>query len=136
MLLATINSSIILIALPDIFRGIQLDSLAPANTNYLLWTILGFLIVIAVLVVTLGRLGDMYGRVRMYKLGFAVFTLFSILLAALRGSSASTRARRRHRPRRRTSGARRKPSCCGRPPPNARSCWAGRLSLSFKTTKT
>src|SRR5579862_4543161 len=91
MLLATINSSIILIALPDIFRGIHLDPLAPANTNYLLWTILGFLIVIAVLVVTLGRLGDMYGRVRMYNLGFAVFTVFSILLAAtpLTGTGAA-----------------------------------------------
>src|SRR4051794_36860451 len=81
MLLATINSSILLIALPDIFRGIHIDPLAPGNTNYLLWMILGFLVVTAVLVVSLGRLGDMYGRVRMYNLGFAVFTLFSILLA-------------------------------------------------------
>jgi MFS family permease len=80
MLLATINSSILLIALPDIFRGIHIDPLAPANTNYLLWMILGFLVVTAVLVVSLGRLGDMYGRVRTYNLGFAVFTLFSILL--------------------------------------------------------
>jgi MFS family permease len=81
MLLATINSSILLIALPDIFRGIHIDPLAPGNTNYLLWMILGFLVVTAVLVVSLGRLGDMYGRVRMYNLGFAVFTAFSILLA-------------------------------------------------------
>ncbi|MHB8492112.1 MAG: MFS transporter, partial [Solirubrobacteraceae bacterium] len=81
MLLATINSSIILIALPDIFRGIHIDPLAPGNTNYLLWMILGFLVVTAVLVVSLGRLGDVYGRVRTYNLGFAVFTLFSILLA-------------------------------------------------------
>jgi MFS family permease len=81
MLLATINSSILLIALPDIFRGIHIDPLAPGNTNYLLWMILGFLVVTAVLVVSLGRLGDMYGRVRTYNLGFAVFTLFSILLA-------------------------------------------------------
>jgi MFS family permease len=81
MLLATINSSILLIALPDIFRGIHIDPLAPANTNYLLWMILGFLVVTAVLVVSLGRLGDIYGRVRTYNLGFAVFTLFSILLA-------------------------------------------------------
>jgi MFS family permease len=64
-----------------IFRRIHLDPLAPANTNYLLWTILGFLIVIAVLVVTLGRLGDIYGRVRTYNLGYAVFTVFSILAA-------------------------------------------------------
>jgi MFS family permease len=80
MLLATINASILLIALPDIFRGIHIDPLAPANTNYLLWMILSFLIVTAVLVVSLGRIGDMYGRVRIYNLGFAVFTVFSILL--------------------------------------------------------
>jgi MFS family permease len=81
VLMVTINQSIILIALPDIFRGIHLDPLQPGNTSYLLWMILGFLVVTAVLVVSLGRLGDMYGRVRMYNLGFAVFTLFSILLS-------------------------------------------------------
>ena len=81
MLLATINSSILLIALPDIFRGIGIDPLAPGNTSYLLWLILGFLVVMAVLLVSLGRLGDIYGRVRMFNLGFAVFTVFSILLS-------------------------------------------------------
>ena len=80
MLMAVINSSILLIALPDIFRGIHLDPLQPGNTSYLLWMILGFLVVTAVLVVSLGRLGDIYGRVRMYNLGFAVFTAFSLLL--------------------------------------------------------
>jgi MFS family permease len=91
MLLATINSSILLIALPDIFRGININPLAPANTNYLLWMILSFLVVTAVLVVSLGRLGDIYGRVRMYNLGFAVFTLFSVLLAVtwMKGSSGA-----------------------------------------------
>src|SRR5260221_2824675 len=81
MLIATINASILLIALPDIFRGIHIDPLAPGNTSYLLWLILGFLVVMAVLVVSLGRLGDMYGRVRMFNLGLAVFTVFSILLS-------------------------------------------------------
>jgi MFS family permease len=81
MLMATINASILLIALPDIFRGINIDPLAPGNTSYLLWLILGFLVVMAVLMVSLGRLGDIYGRVRMFNLGFAVFTLFSILLS-------------------------------------------------------
>ncbi|MGH3264405.1 MAG: MFS transporter, partial [Trebonia sp.] len=80
VLMVTINSSIMLIALPDIFRGIHLNPLLPGNTNYLLWMILSFLIVTAVLVVSLGRFGDMYGRVRMYNLGFAVFTAFSVLL--------------------------------------------------------
>ncbi len=91
MLLATINSSILLIALPDIFRGIGIDPLAPGNTSYLLWLILGFLVVMAVLLVSLGRLGDIYGRVRMFNLGFAVFTAFSILLSVtwLHGSAAA-----------------------------------------------
>ena len=81
VLMATINASILLIALPDIFRGIQIDPLAPGNTSYLLWLIMGYLVVTAVLVVSFGRLGDMYGRVKMYNAGFAVFTLFSILLS-------------------------------------------------------
>jgi MFS family permease len=91
ILMATVNSSILLIALPDIFRGIQIDPLAPGNTNYLLWTILSFLVVTAVLVVSLGRLGDVYGRVRMYNLGFAVFTVGSALLSItwMTGASAA-----------------------------------------------
>jgi MFS family permease len=81
MLMATIDGSIVLIALPDVFRGIGLDPLEPGNTFYLLWMILGFLVVTSVLVVTLGRMGDIYGRVRIYNLGFAVFTFFSLLLS-------------------------------------------------------
>src|ERR1041385_7945164 len=95
MLMATINASILLIALPDIFRGIHIDPLAPGNTSYLLWLILGFMVVMAVLLVSLGRLGDIYGRVRMFNLGFAVFTLFSILLSVtwLHGSARSEERR-------------------------------------------
>src|SRR6201986_1691420 len=91
MLMATINASILLIALPDIFRGIGIDPLAPGNTSYLLWLILGFLVVTAVLLVSLGRLGDIYGRVKMFNLGFAVFTVFSILLSitCMHGSAAA-----------------------------------------------
>jgi MFS family permease len=81
MLIATINSSIVLIALPDIFKGIGVDPLKSGNTSYLLWMIMGFLVVTAVLVVSFGRLGDMYGRARMYNLGFAIFTVSSIFLA-------------------------------------------------------
>jgi MFS family permease len=81
VLMATINQSIVLIALPDIFRGIGLNPLSPGNTSYLLWMFMGFLVVTAVLVVSFGRLGDMFGRVRMYNMGFAVFTVASILLA-------------------------------------------------------
>jgi MFS family permease len=81
MLLATINSSIVLISLPAIFRGIGLNPLAPGNISYLLWMIMGFLLVSAALVVTLGRMGDMYGRVRIYSMGFVVFAVSSIALA-------------------------------------------------------
>jgi len=78
--MASLNSTIILIALPDIFKGIGLNPLIPGNTGYLLWMLMGFMVVTAVLVVSFGRLGDMFGRVRMYTLGFAVFTVFSIML--------------------------------------------------------
>ena len=90
MLMASIDGSIVLISLPDIFRGIGLDPLRPGNTFFLLWMILGFLVVTSVLVVNLGRLGDIYGRVRMYNLGFAVFTFFSLLLTVtwMHGSAA------------------------------------------------
>jgi MFS family permease len=81
MLMATIDGSITLIALPDIFRGIGIDPLVSGNSFYLLWMILGFLVVTSVLVVSFGRLGDIYGRVRIYNLGFAVFTFFSLLLS-------------------------------------------------------
>ncbi len=81
VLMATINASIMLIALPDIFRGIGVNPLQPGNTSLLLWMIMGYLVVTAVLVVSFGRLGDMFGRVRIYNLGFAVFSLFSVLLA-------------------------------------------------------
>ncbi|HUO48248.1 MAG TPA: MFS transporter [Acidimicrobiales bacterium] len=81
MLMATIDGSIVLISMPDIFRGVGIDPLQPGNSFYLLWMILGFLVVTSVLVVSLGRLGDIFGRVRIYNLGFAVFTFFSLLLS-------------------------------------------------------
>ena len=81
VLMATINASILLIALPDIFRGIGVDPLQPGNTSLLLWLIMGYIVVTAVLVVSFGRLGDMYGRVRMFNLGFALFAFFSVLLS-------------------------------------------------------
>jgi MFS family permease len=80
VLLATLDASIVLIAMPDIFRGIHLSPLKPGNSFYLLWMILGYLVVTSVLVVGLGRLGDLFGRVRMYTLGFAIYTVASLLL--------------------------------------------------------
>ncbi len=80
-LLATINASIVLISLPAIFRGIGLNPLAPGNVSYLLWMLMGYLVVTAVLVVPFGRLGDMFGRVKIYNLGFVVFTVAAVALS-------------------------------------------------------
>jgi MFS family permease len=92
VLLATLDASITLIAMPDIFRGIHLDPLQPANSFYLLWMILGYLVVTSVLIVSLGRLGDMYGRVRIYNLGFVIYTVASLILAVdwMSGRSGAT----------------------------------------------
>src|SRR6516225_9106088 len=79
--MATLDGSIVIIALPAIFRGIGLDPLAPGSIVYLLWMIMGYRLVQAVAVVSLGRLGDMYGRVKIYNAGFVVFTLASIMLS-------------------------------------------------------
>jgi MFS family permease len=80
-LLATVNASIVLISLPAIFKGIKVNPLGAGNVSYLLWMLMGYMLVTAVLVVTLGRLGDMYGRVKIYNAGFAIFTLTSIVLS-------------------------------------------------------
>jgi MFS family permease len=79
--MATLDSSIVIISLPAIFRGIRLDPLLPSNISYLLWMLMGYLVVTAVLVVTFGRIGDIFGRVRMYNLGFAIFTVASAALS-------------------------------------------------------
>jgi MFS family permease len=81
VLISAIDGSIVIISLPAIFRGIGLDPLAPGNISYLLWMILGYLLVSAVLVVSLGRLGDIFGRVRLYNLGFVIFAVASLLLS-------------------------------------------------------
>ena len=92
MFMALLDSSIVIISLPAIFRGIHLNPLAPANVSYLLWMLMGYLVVTAVLVVTFGKLGDMFGRVKMYNAGFAVFTVASIALSLApgHGTSAAT----------------------------------------------
>ncbi|WP_220039753.1 hypothetical protein [Nonomuraea aridisoli] len=98
VLIATMDASIVIISLPAIFRGIGLDPLAPGNIGYLLWMILGYLLVSAVLVVVLGRLGDMFGRVRIYNLGFLIFACASVALSldpfSAAWPSASTRSPR------------------------------------------
>ncbi len=79
--MAALDASIVLISLPAIFNGISLDPLQPSNISYLLWMLMGYLVVTAVLVVTFGRLGDILGRVRMYNAGFAVFSFASLALS-------------------------------------------------------
>ncbi|GCE22382.1 hypothetical protein KDK_61820 [Dictyobacter kobayashii] len=80
VLMASIDASIVLISLPAIFKGININPLAPGETNYFLWMLLGYMVVTATLLVTFGRISDMFGRVRLYNLGFAIFTVGSILL--------------------------------------------------------
>lgn len=81
MLMVTINSSIVIISLPDIFRGIDLNPLAAGNVSYLLWMMMGFLLASAVLVVMFGRLGDMVGRVKIYNYGFVLFAIAAVALS-------------------------------------------------------
>src|ERR1700704_4610773 len=89
MFMASLDASIVLISLPAIFRGIHLDPLEAGNVGFLLWMLMGYLVVTAVLVVTFGRLGDSYGRVKMYNAGFAVFTVASIALSLTPGHGSS-----------------------------------------------
>src|SRR5690348_9305551 len=85
VLMATINSNIVLISLPAIFNGIGINPLGAGNTNYLLWTLMGYMLLTATLVVSLGRISDMFGRVRLYNMGFAIFSVGSVLLYLLPG---------------------------------------------------
>ncbi len=89
ILAATLNSSILLISLPAIFAGLGLNPLAPENISYLLWMLMGYLLVTAVLVVTFGRLGDQYGRARLFNLGFLIFTVGSIACALVPSTGAA-----------------------------------------------
>lgn len=88
VLIAALNSSILLISLPAIFRGINLNPLGAGNINYLLWVLLGYMVVTAVLVVTFGKLGDLYGRTKLYNLGFLIFTIGAVALALTPGQGA------------------------------------------------
>src|SRR5438270_5211129 len=86
MFMAALDGSIVLISLPAIFHGIGINPLAPSEASYLLWTLMGYLVVTATLLVTFGRLSDMFGRVRLYNLGFAIFAVGSVLLYFVQGS--------------------------------------------------
>ncbi|MDR3540283.1 MAG: MFS transporter [Desulfosporosinus sp.] len=83
--MAMLDGNIVLISLPAIFRGIQINPLAPDSTTYLLWLLMGYTVITATLLVSFGRLSDIFGRVRLYNLGFAIFTFASILLSLTPG---------------------------------------------------
>ena len=83
--MASININIVLISLPAIFVGLKINPLAPDETTYLLWVLMGYMVVTATLLVSFGRLSDIFGRVRLYNLGFAIFTVGSILLSLTPG---------------------------------------------------
>ncbi len=85
-LMATIDASIVLIAFPAIFKGIGINPLAPGESSYFLWLLLGYMVVTATLLVTFGRISDMFGRVRLYNLGFLIFAIGSTLLALTPGT--------------------------------------------------
>jgi EmrB/QacA subfamily drug resistance transporter len=80
VLMASLNSNIILISLPAIFRGMNVDPMSEAGVPYMLWMLMGYTVITATLLVSFGKISDIYGRVRLYNLGFAVFTLGSVLL--------------------------------------------------------
>ena len=79
--MAMLDGSIVEISLPAIFHGIGVNPLARGETDYLLWMLMGYLVITATLLVTFGRISDMFGRVRMYNLGFVIFSIGSILLS-------------------------------------------------------
>lgn len=85
ILMAALNSNIILIALPAIFRGMHVDPMQASNVPYMLWMLMGYTVVTATLLVSFGRISDMYGRVRLYNMGFAVFAVTSVLLFLVPG---------------------------------------------------
>jgi MFS family permease len=91
ILMASLNATSLIIALPVIFRGIHINPLDPGSFSYLLWILLGYLLVTAIFVVSLGRLGDMFGRVKIYNLGFVIFSL-GALGAALTWSHGTSGA--------------------------------------------
>ncbi len=82
-LLSTMNITMVIVAMPAIFNAFQFSTGAPDAISYIIWLITGYLIVTATMVVTFGKLSDMLGRVKLYNVGFVIFTIASVLLSAV-----------------------------------------------------
>ena len=90
IIMSSMNMYIVLISLPTIFRGLNINPFAPGEFVYLLWVLMGYSVVLASILVTLGRVSDMYGRARMYTWGFIVFTADSIALSLIPSGTGNT----------------------------------------------
>ena len=75
VLITAVDTTIVVLALPEIERGLHV---ALASV---IWVIIGYLLIITLLATQVGRLGDMFGRVKMYEAGFIVFIVGSALCA-------------------------------------------------------
>jgi EmrB/QacA subfamily drug resistance transporter len=92
VIMSSLNTNIVMISLPTIFRGLNINPFTHNEFIYLLWILMGYSIVLATVLVTFGRLSDMYGRTRMYTLGFIIFTISSVLLSIVPDGSENTGA--------------------------------------------
>ncbi|WP_291766731.1 MFS transporter [Caldivirga sp. UBA161] len=89
VIMSSINMYIVLISLPTIFRGLNINPFLPGEFDYLLWVLMGYSIVLASILVTFGRISDLYGRTRLYTIGFIIFTIASILLSVIPSNSGN-----------------------------------------------
>src|ERR1017187_7650465 len=82
VLITAVDTTIVVLALPEIERGLHVA------LNSVIWVVIGYLLVITLLATQVGRLGDMFGRVRMYEAGFVVFIIGSAFCALAWGGSS------------------------------------------------
>ncbi|WP_066797234.1 MFS transporter [Caldivirga sp. MU80] len=84
-LMASMTMSAIIIALPDILRGIGVNPMSPLGFASMMWLMFSYPLMVAVAVPIVGRLSDMYGRGKMFTIGDAIFTVMSTLLGIVPG---------------------------------------------------
>ncbi len=89
VLMSSMNMYIVLISLPVIFRGLGVNPFAPGEFAYLIWVLMVYGIVLATVLVTFGRISDMYGRARVYTWGFIIFSAASIGLSLIPSGSGN-----------------------------------------------